>query len=305
MSVAVLIPTYRRNEALADAIRSVLVQTRLPDEILVVDNDPKGGARETVEGLSLDAAAPILYVHEPRPGVSNARNTGFARTQARFIAQLDDDETADAHWLETLLSARETLDAPVIFGPVIAQVSPDVRGQMRSAYMQRLYSRLGPSEDRVIEEPHGCGNALFDREALTLPDPVFDLAANEIGGEDDLLFARLKAGGARFGWAARAQVFEHVQAPRQGWFKLLERSFAYGQGPTQACASANPVNRVGVAFWMGVGAVQFIAFGLSVPLARLVSARAAASCLDRAAQGLGKLIWSEAVSPRLYGASAA
>ena len=40
MSVAVLIPTYRRNEALADAIRSVLVQTRLPDEILVVDNDP-------------------------------------------------------------------------------------------------------------------------------------------------------------------------------------------------------------------------------------------------------------------------
>ena len=196
MSVAVLIPTYRRNEALADVIRSVLVQTRLPDEILVVDNDPKGGARETVEGLSLDAAAPILYVHEPRPGVSNARNTGFARTQARFIAQLDDDETADVNWLETLLSARQTLDAPVIFGPVIAQVSPNVRGQVRSAYMQRLYSRLGPSEDRVIEEPHGCGNALFDREALTLPDPVFDLAANEIGGEDDLLFARLKAGGA-------------------------------------------------------------------------------------------------------------
>ena len=60
-----------------------------------------------------------------------------------------------------------------------------------------------------------------------------------------------------------------------------------------------------MAFWMGVGTVQFIAFGLSVPLARLVSARAAASCLDRAAQGLGKLIWSEAVSPRLYGASAA
>ena len=53
---------------------------------------------------------------------------------------------------------------------------------------------------------------------------------------------------------------------------MLERSFAYGQGPTQACASANPVNRAGVAFWMGVGTVQFIAFGLSVPLARLVSA---------------------------------
>jgi len=305
MSVAVLIPTYRRNDALSDAVRSVLAQTRLPDEIVVVDNDPKGGAHETVERLSVNAAAKIIYVHEAKPGVSNARNTGFARTKARFIAQLDDDETADAQWLETLLSAREALDVPILFGPVIAQVSSDVIGAVRSAYMQRLYSRLGPSDDRVIETPHGCGNALFDREALDLPEPVFDLAANEIGGEDDLLFAKLKARGARFGWAANAQVFEHVQAPRQSWFKLLERSFAYGQGPTQACASATPANWAGVAFWMGVGAAQLALFGLATPMARLVSAKAAASCLDRAAQGLGKLIWFEAVSPRLYGASAA
>lgn len=305
MSVAVLIPTYRRNTALADAVRSVLAQTRLPDEIIIVDNDPKGGARETVEQLASDAATAIVYVHEPKAGVSNARNTGFARTRARFIAQLDDDETADAHWLESLLTAREALDVPIVFGPVMAQVSSDVIGAVRSAYMQRLYSRLGPADDRVIETPHGCGNALFDREALDLPNPVFDLAANEIGGEDDLLFAKLKARGARFGWAANARVFEHVQAPRQSWFKLLERSFAYGQGPTQACASANPSNWAGVAFWMGVGAAQLALFGLAAPLARLVSAQAAASCLDRAAQGLGKLVWFEAVSPRLYGASAA
>ncbi|WP_440957204.1 glycosyltransferase family 2 protein [Oceanicaulis sp. LC35] len=305
MSVAVLIPTYRRNDALANAVRSVLVQTCLPDEIIVVDNDPQGGARETAEQLSINAATRIVYVHEPRPGVSNARNAGFTRTDARFIAQLDDDETADPHWLESLLSARESLDVPIVFGPVVSQVSSDVIGAVRSAYMQRLYSRLGASNDQVIETPHGCGNALFDRSGLDLPDPVFDLAANEIGGEDDLLFARLKAKGARFGWAANARVFEHVQAPRQSWFKLFERSFAYGQGPTQACASAHPANWAGVAFWMMVGAAQLSMFGLAAPVARLVSAKAAAACLDRAAQGLGKLVWVETLSPRLYGASAA
>ena len=305
MSVAVLIPTYRRNDALGNAVRSVLTQTRLPDEIVVVDNDPMGGARETVERLSVNAATKIVYVHEARPGVSHARNTGFARTEARFIAQLDDDETADPHWLDALLRAREALDVPIVFGPVLAHVSSDVIGKVRSAYMQRLYSRRGPSDDQMIEEPHGCGNALFDRAALDLPDPVFDLAANEIGGEDDLLFARLRVSGARFGWAANAHVFEHVQAPRQSWFKLLERSFAYGQGPTQACASGKPVRWAGVAFWMAVGAAQLTVFGLAAPMARLVSAQAAASCLDRSAQGLGKLIWFEAVSPRLYGASAA
>jgi succinoglycan biosynthesis protein ExoM len=99
MSVAVLIPTYRRNDALADAVRSVFAQTRLPDEIVIVDNDPQGGARATVEQLSDGAPVPLSYVHEASPGVSNARNTGFAHTQARFIAQLDDDETASPHWL--------------------------------------------------------------------------------------------------------------------------------------------------------------------------------------------------------------
>lgn len=303
MSVAVLIPTYRRNDALSDAVRSVFTQTRLPDEIVIVDNDPQGGAKTAVDQLSDGAPVRLSYVHEPNPGVSNARNSGFAHTQARYIAQLDDDETASPHWLAALLDAREALDAPIVFGPVIAQLPDPLKRGVRAAYTQRLYSRLGPSETQVIDKPHGCGNALFDREALELPSPVFDHAANEIGGEDDMLFQKLQAQGVCFGWAADADVFEHVQTPRLSWGKLLERSFAYGQGPTQICAQ-NPRTRAGVAFWMGVGAVQMLVFGACAPVARLISAKAAANCLDKAAQGAGKLIWFEALSPRLYGASA-
>ncbi|WP_022702111.1 glycosyltransferase family 2 protein [Oceanicaulis alexandrii] len=303
MSVAVLIPTYRRNDALADAVRSVFAQTRLPDEIVIVDNDPQAGAQEAVNQLADGAPVRLSYVHEPNPGVSNARNTGFAHTRARFIAQLDDDETASPHWLASLLDARKTLNAPVVFGPVIAQLPDPLTRGVRAAYTQRLYSRLGSSDTQVIDKPHGCGNALFDREALDLPSPVFDQAANEIGGEDDMLFQKLQAQSVRFGWAAQADVYEHVQAPRQSWGKLLQRSFAYGQGPTQTSAQS-PGNWAGVAFWMGVGAAQVLVFGACAPLARLISAKAAAECLDKAAQGLGKLIWFEACSPRLYGANA-
>ena len=303
MSVAVLIPTYRRNDALADAVRSVFAQTRLPDEIVIVDNDPQAGARAAVEQLSDSAPVRLSYVHEPNPGVSNARNTGFAHTSARFIAQLDDDETASPHWLASLLDASEALDAPIVFGPVIAQLPAPLTRGVRAAYTQRLYSRLGSSDTQLIDKPHGCGNALFDREALDLPTPVFDDAANEIGGEDDMLFQKLQAQGVRFGWAAQADVFEHVQARRLSWGNLLQRSFAYGQGPTQTCAQS-PRTWAGVAFWMSVGAAQMLVFGACAPVARLISAQAAAECLDKAAQGLGKLIWFEALSPRLYGANA-
>jgi len=304
MSVAVLIPTYRRNDALAEAVSSVLAQTRLPDEIVVVDNDPEGGAAETVANLAKGASTKLVYVHEPKPGVSNARNAGFATTAARFIAQLDDDETAHDNWLDALLKAHERLQTPVIFGPVIAQISGAISGPVRRAYLARIYSRLGPSEDKIIEEPFGCGNALLDRAALDLPNPVFDPAANELGGEDDLLFEALANRGARFGWAAEARVNEHVQVSRQSWRKLLERSFAHGQSPSQSCASAHPSSWPRVAFWMTVGLAQLVVYGLSAPLARLVSATAAAKCLDRAAQGAGKILWFDRVAPRLYGAGA-
>jgi succinoglycan biosynthesis protein ExoM len=305
MSVAVLIPTYRRNEALADAVRSVFAQTRLPDEIVIVDNDPQAGAQEAVNQLADGAPVRLSYVHEPNPGVSNARNTGFAHTRARFIAQLDDDETASPHWLASLLDASETLDAPVVFGPVIAQLPDPLTRGVRAAYTQRLYSRLGSSDTQVIDKPHGCGNALFDREALDLPSPVFDQAANEIGGEDDMLFQKLQAQGVRFGWAAQADVFEHVQAPQAKLGQAFATQLRLWSGTDANLRAEHPAQLGGRRLLDGRRC------GASAGLRRLCAAgpadlREGCSRIvwTRPRRALGKLIWFEACSPRLYGANA-
>ena len=105
--------------------------------------------------------------------------------------------------LASLLDARKTLNAPVVFGPVIAQLPDPLTRGVRAAYTQRLYSRLGSSDTQVIDKPHGCGNALFDREAQDLPSPVFDQAANEIGGEDDIAVSET-AGSERPLWLGGA-----------------------------------------------------------------------------------------------------
>jgi hypothetical protein len=64
----------------------------------------------------------------------------------------------------------------------------------------------------VIDDYHGCGNALLTRAtALAGPAP-FNTGRDQGGGEDDDLFAELKAQGRRFAWAAEASVLEHPAA---------------------------------------------------------------------------------------------
>lgn len=138
-------------------------------------------------------------------------------------------------------------------------------------------------------------------ERLALHGPPFSILANEIGGEDDLLFHRLQSEGYRFGWAAHALVDEVVPAHRATIEYAYRRAFAYGQGPSQACANASPPNWLGVAGWMGVGTGQLIGYGLAGLCTLPFNAARAVSLGDRAVQGLGKLLWAPIFEPKFYG----
>lgn len=300
--VTVLIPTFRRPMGLARAVASVLVQTRLPDEIVIVDNDALASARELAAELAEGAAVPIRYIHEGRAGVAHARNAGFAAASGRFIAQLDDDEAARPGWLQALLTTRTAMDCPVVFGPVTplaTGAAPTAR-----AFLERLYARRGPASDALRTRDWGCGNSLIDRRDVPLPEPPFDLRTNEVGGEDDLLFVGLQNAGVRFAWSADAEVIEYVEGQRARWPHMLARSFAYGQGASQNCIHGSKIDYPGLLGWMAVGLAQAVVFGLAALPARIAAGpRKGAACLDKAVQGFGKLFWMERLAPRFYGAA--
>lgn len=298
--LAVLIPTFRRPDSLERALRSVFDQTRTPDEIIVSDNDPAASARDRVAALQAEAPCPLIYVHAPAPGVSNARNAGFAAASAPRIAQLDDDESAPPHWLGALEAAHESSEAGVTFGPVQALASE--AGPVLAAWLTRLYSRAPGHAAGLIAKPYGCGNSLIDRERCTLPAAVFDAAANEMGGEDDILFTALANAGVRFGWAPGAEVVEHVEASRARLGHAARRSFAYGQGPSQTALKSKRFGAL--AAWIAIGAVQAVGFALALPVALIAGPAPAAACLDRIVQGVGKMVFVDAAAPRFYGAAA-
>ena len=300
MSVSVIIPTFRRNDALERAARSVFEQSLTPGEILIVDNSPEAGAQETCAKLKDLAPCPLVYIHEPNPGVSNARNSGFAKAQFGKVAQLDDDETASNDWLKSLVETSDAHESALVFGPVRSAPIAGVSG-LKADWLARLYSRIPDHETGLIDEHYGCGNSLIDRNRVELPSPVFDIASNDVGGEDDVLFAYLVDHGALRAWSNEACVIEHVEDQRLNWRNMFQRSFSHGQSPTQYAAAAG--RRHLIPFWMAVGAAQLLVFSALALPARILSTRACAKCLDKAVQGLGKILWNSSLTPQFYGAA--
>ena len=302
-SITVIVPTFRRPGPLAVAVRSILAQQGFAPgevELVVVDNDPAGSARAAFDALAAGAAMPMAYVRAATPGVAQARNAGVGRAGGSLIAFLDDDEEAPPHWLAALVAAQAATGAAAVFGPVRAELPASV--EHHRGYLQRFFSRVGPADSGVIDGYHGCGNSLVVRNALPHPARPFSAARDHTGGEDDLLFGTMQDRGARFAWAAEAWVVEHVAEGRANLGYAMRRAFAYGQGPTEACVAAR--RWAGVARWMAVGAAQATVFGLLAALQWLARAPGRAEALDRAARGLGKLLWFGVFRIEFYGRAA-
>jgi glycosyltransferase involved in cell wall biosynthesis len=89
---SVIIPTFRRPKQLGEAIASVLGQTGVSVEIIVVDDSPEACAESVVARVG---DARIRYLKNPTPSggrPSAVRNLGWPLTQGAFIHFLDDDD---------------------------------------------------------------------------------------------------------------------------------------------------------------------------------------------------------------------
>lgn len=96
MLVSVVIPTFNRSEVLAKALDSVLKQTLVPNEIIVVDD----GSEDGTEALCAEYIDQIRFIrHKTNKGAPAARNTGVKSARGEWVAFLDSDDS----WVETKL----------------------------------------------------------------------------------------------------------------------------------------------------------------------------------------------------------
>jgi glycosyltransferase involved in cell wall biosynthesis len=97
-SFSVVIPTYNRGPIVSQGIESILAQTVLPREIIVVDDGSTDNTREVLT----EFGEKIITVFQPNGGVSAARNTGIKRASSDWVAFLDSDDVWHPNRIEVL-----------------------------------------------------------------------------------------------------------------------------------------------------------------------------------------------------------
>jgi len=95
--ISVIIPTYNRAHILPRALDSVLAQTQLPIEIIVVNDGSTDGTKSVLSNYP-----GLKIMDQQHSGVSAARNIGLEHTNGEWIAFLDSDD----EWLPEKLEQQ-------------------------------------------------------------------------------------------------------------------------------------------------------------------------------------------------------
>lgn len=136
--VSVIIPTKNRPDDLRSTVADLVVQTRRPDEIVVVDQSPV----PSFELCKLPVA--VNYIHAPElSGAAVARNVAMDCATGDLWVFLDDDVILEPQYLEEIVRAYE---------PGVVGVSGIITNYSVPPLSSRVFERLfviGPfSDDR-------------------------------------------------------------------------------------------------------------------------------------------------------------
>lgn len=228
--VMLAVLTFRRPRQLADILPALVEQAdNVPDpvEILVVDNDPDGGASATVLG----AGDPrIRYVHEVTPGIAAARNRALDEgSEFDVLVFIDDDERPSQNWLAALLATWHDHSATAVTGPVLSRYEVEPGEWIRAGrFFERKRHTTGT---RVVMAP--TSNLLLDLHRIRDLGVRFDERFGLSGGSDSLFTRQITHKGGSIVWCDEAVVLDLVPASRLTREWVLQRSFRFGNAASR------------------------------------------------------------------------
>jgi len=174
----VVIVSFKRHDSVRTTLTSILGCRYPADrwETIVVDN--ASSADESVARLAGEAAGevPIRVLHEPEPGLSNARNCGLRHAGGEIVVFADDDIEVDRDWLATLAAPFRN-DARV--GATSGMTLP---GALETP-VERWTEGFGGRDRKIVVDR-------FDLEHPPPDRPLFPFTVGDLGAGRNMAFHR-------------------------------------------------------------------------------------------------------------------
>ncbi len=169
--LSVIIPTYKRTDSLERLLDHLSAQQGATIEVIVVDQNSPG----YFSGSLLQKLQKLVWVKQPVPNASVARNNGFASSTAPYVLFVDDDLVPQPGFCAEGLAIFESYKDIKCFVPLV-------------------YSHLGKDlalqsgKDKFTEE-HASGAGIFGITETISACIFFERSYyQQSGGFDELLF---------------------------------------------------------------------------------------------------------------------
>lgn len=259
--VSVVLCTFNRASLVGGALEALLDQEEgtPPYEIIVVDNNSTDRTREVVQRFA--ATGVVRYVHEPRQGLSWARNRGIAVARAPLVGFTDDDVRVSRTWVRIVSQTFGAHpDVDLVGGKVEPQWEERPPGWLADAgpaplaladYGEEAF-RIGPSRPVCLIG----ANVAVRRRAFDLVGGYSDRVqrvADGIGSTEDHEF-QLRALAAGLGALYEPRMSARALVPADRLSKRYHRAWHGGHGRFYALMRDPAFERSGRGSLLGVPA---------------------------------------------------
>jgi glycosyltransferase involved in cell wall biosynthesis len=167
LAYSAVIPTKDRREAVGEAVRVLLGQSRLPERIIVVDASARPYGLPDELAAHAARLAVELVVVASRPSTSAQRNLGAREVETPVVLFLDDDVRLPSDYAETLLARWEAAGLEALGGvagtPAVVPRQGPVSRALRRLMMLNYVDPSGEAMTlrrsgnvRYVPEPRGA-----------------------------------------------------------------------------------------------------------------------------------------------------
>lgn len=118
--ISVIVPVYNIADYLPKCIESILMQTYVNIQIILVDDGSTDDSGKICEKYA-DSDKRITVIHKENGGLVSARKAGLAVASGKYIGFVDGDDYIDETYYEELLHCLRNSDADFVHSGIISE----------------------------------------------------------------------------------------------------------------------------------------------------------------------------------------
>ena len=222
MKITVIIPVYNEEKGIEKCLKSIINNTRSPDEIIVTNGMSEDKTRELISQFSQ-----VKLLSNTKRTAASGRNLAISAASGDIIVFTDGDCYADSKWIENIEKAFEYYNLDALGGKVVAAKAENKFEEFWNHLAWNVLMSFGDVSykvvDRTMNDAFVTANCAYRKDLLNKLNGFDEWFGNN--AEDVDLSWRALSLGANMRYIPEAVIYAHGVTTLKG---IKNKSFRNG-----------------------------------------------------------------------------